>query len=139
MTLQIHERPPVALTSFPWEVFDEISYHLDARDLMALSRACKGVNALAERALYAEVKVRDKTAFSSLSRVLSSKPHLSTAVRTFRIGRYAPWWSLDLADTFSCLREFFFRSNDLARGDAVHVVRKLTAGGWIQPSLRRCT
>lgn len=126
------------LSCLPWEVFDEITGYLCHNDILALSFACKVTHRLARRALYATVKVRDKTAFASLARALVLEPHLCDAARTYKVVWRAPWWSLDLLDSFRCLQEFVFRPTNFLRGHPAQMVRRIAAGDWIQPTLRQC-
>ena len=139
MASDVAERPSVALDSLPWEMLNEISDYLDRKEILALSFVCKNLGALAERALYTVVKVWDKVDITSHTRIFASKPYLLKIVRKYRVGWHAPWWSLDLLDSFCFLREFVFRPGDLAQGDAMRMVRTLSAGAWIQHSLRRCS
>ena len=139
MSLEVAQQHLTGLGDLPQEVFDEIAHNLDRRDIRALMYVSKNVHALAEPHIYALVTVRDKNDFASLSRTLLSKPHLSDLARAYCVRKDAPWWSLDLVQSFRSLRSLTVRADTLPQGHAARMAENIAAGGMIQPSLKRCS
>ena len=124
------------ITSLPREVFIEITDRLPLPDLSALLSVSRTVHSMAEPALYRSITIKSKPTFTGLARALTAKPHLRDMVRSFAVGRSAPWWSLDLLSSFTSLQEFEFEMDSLEQ--KVYMIEELARGGWIRPTLKRC-
>lgn len=138
------ERRPVGLTSLPQEVFDHIVDYLPRWDKATLALVSKNIRTLSERSFYSSIKISDQQDFVGLSRTLASRPYLCKAIRRFSLtGEITFAWWLDPLSSFTGLREFIFQQVLLAGYDdltrhTVYALRKIAAGDWIQPALRRC-
>ena len=135
------EAPCVRLTSLPQEVFTQMTESLSRQEILKLMLVCKDAYIMTESALYRSVSIKDKTTLTKLSRVLASKPYLCRAVRQYRVTGEAPWWCLDMLDSFPCLECFVFRPLFSATAPpeyTTHMMKKIAAGEWIPPTLKRC-
>lgn len=127
------------LTRLPPEVFAGITDHLPQRDLLSLLNTSKPAHILAEAALYRSVTLNRRDDFTKISCTLAARPHLCRAVRSFSAGAEAPWWSLDLLDSFASLREFNFeaRGSD-AEAERLYKIKAVARRTWMPPTLKRC-